>query len=288
MDKCFVYYGGVFIKSAFDGMMGLCKYLYDNREDIKDGAKTAASAVGPAIIDGAKIGATVGADVLIATPGVLLDIFRGVDALGMKFATWYNPPDNGLKEIMDKVKQRNEEHHKMMAKLAAEQGVEATRATNKTMALKDKKFELEQEVASMNAIKAAKDAATNLNEGLSGEITGLEHMLVMGEVHKGKDKAKAKKAIKASKNPSKSTMARFQLTGMGAPSAVAVPVAVPEPNVGEMDQSDSDDDGLGGGGKRATRKRGKRSSKRGSRKTKTTRKKTTRKKTTRKKRRGKK
>ena len=272
LDECFVYYGGELLKKIFDWLMTVCKYLYDNRADIKDGAETAARAVGPAM----KKGAYVGADVLIATPRVLLDILIGVDALGMKFATWYNPPDNGLKEIMAAVRERNQAHHKRMDELAAEQGEEATRATNKTMKLQSENFNDQQKVDSMNAIKAAKNAAGVVHAQLTEENARLKHQFVMDQV---KDNGKGKTGVSkvSSRKPGK-YRPRFPHTGTGrVPHAKGGP---PSAGAGMelYGDSESEYDGLDKGGKRATRKRGKRSSKRGSRKTKTTRKKTTRKK----------
>ena len=282
LDECFVYYGGVFIKSAVGGMMGLCKYLYDNREDIKDGAKTGASAVGSAMKTGATVGATVGADVLIATPGVILNILRGVDDLAMRFAAEYNPKTNGFDEILDAVKRRNDAHHAMMAQLATEQEEAAGKETKRTMELEQEQFNAQQEVDSMTAIREASEAARTKQDGLIGNTARLNYGLTMGVVGKGKDNGKSG-ALKAfSGKPVFKHRPKKVLQGFGPED---VPAAAAGAGARRMDQSDDDFDV---GGKRATRKRGKRSSKRGSRKTKTTRKKTTRKKTTRKKRRGKK
>ena len=212
LPNCFMYFAGDFLKHVLDWMMNLCKELYDNREDIAtgfiSGAKTAADAAGPAVV---------------ATPGAILNILRGVDALGMRFAGWYNPPDNGLREIMDKVKQRNEEYHAEMNQLAAEQAEAAGKETDRTMELQKKKFVAQKMVDSRTAIREASEAAGRLHEQLTEEIAGLDHLLVMSEVRKGKGKSKSKSK--------------------------------------------------GRGGKRATRKRGKRSSNRAPRKNKTTRKK---------------
>ena len=261
LDKCFVYYGGVFLQSAVGGMMGLCKYLYDNRDSIgqsvASGAKTAASAAGTAAV---------------ATPGVLLDIFRGVDALGMRFAEEYNPELNGFDEILDAVKRRNEEYHAMMVQLAAEQAEAAGKATARTMKLQKKRFVAQKKVDSMTAIREASEAARRLHEQLIEETAGLDHQLVMGEV--GEVGEVAKKGDVVSHTPMPTGQPRVKLPGVGGPKYV------PDARAGmELVDSGSDSEFEIGG---------KRSSKRGSRKTKTTRKKTTRKKTTRKKRRGKK
>jgi hypothetical protein len=261
---------------VLDWMMNLCKDLYDNRETIATG-----------FISGAKTAANVGADVLVATPGAILDILRGVDALAMRFATWYNPPDNGLAEIMAAVRERNEEHHAMMDELAAEQGEAAGKATARTMKLQSENFNARQKVESMDAITRAKAAAGEVHAQLTEENAHLTHRLVMGEVGKGKGKgrgkgSKGKVPVKSSRNEkdSKSTIPRFPHTGTGSAGAKVGPRAGPSAGAGMelYGDSESEYDGLGKGGKRATRKRGKRSSKRGSRKTKTTRKKTTRKK----------
>ena len=227
LDKCFVYYGRALLTKILDWMITVCKFLYDNREGIKDGAKTAASAVGPAM----RKGATVGADVLVATPGAILDILIGVDALGMQFATWYNPPDNGFREIMEKVKRDNEAYHGREAVRRGKEAVAVKKATDKTMMLQEKDREVLLNLKSEQAIKAANDAASILHGELGTSILTNSISGVITELgNRGK---------------------------RGGPSAGARPM--------ELD--------LGGGGKRATRKRGKRSSKRAPRKTKTTRKK---------------
>ncbi len=182
LPNCFMYFAGDFLKHVLDWMMNLCKELYDNREDIAtgfiSGAKTAADAAGPAVV---------------ATPGAILNILRGVDALGMRFAGWYNPPDNGLREIMDAVKRRNEEHHAMMDQLAAEQAEVAGKETDRTMELQKKKFVAQKKVDSRTAIREASEAAGRLHEQLTEEIAGLDHQLVMGEVRKGKGKGRGGK-----------------------------------------------------------------------------------------------
>ena len=181
LPNCFMYFAGDFLKHVLDWMMNLCKELYDNREDIAtgfiSGAKTAASAAGTAVV---------------ATPGAILYILRGVDALGMRFAEEYNPELNGFNEILDAVKRRNEEHHAMMDQLAAEQAEVAGKETDRTMELQKKKFVAQKKVDSMTAIREASEAAGRLHEQLTEEIAGLDHQLVMGEVRKGKGKGKGK------------------------------------------------------------------------------------------------
>lgn len=255
LPNCFMYFAKDFIKHVLDWMMNLCKDLYDNRDTIgqsvASGAITASSAVGPAVV---------------ATPGALLDILRGVDALGMRFAGWYNPPDNGLREIMDAVKQRNEEYHAEMGELAAEQAEAVGKKTAKTMELQDKKLVAQRKVASMNAIREASEAAGELHAQLTEETGRLDNEITMDAVRRGKGKVKAVKAVKASTKH----LPRFpSYPGQGNAGAGN---RGPSAGAGPMDQSDSDGK-LGGGGKRATRKRSKRSSKRAPRKTKTTRRK---------------
>ena len=182
LPNCFMYFAGDFLKHVLDWMMNLCKELYDNREDIAtgfiSGAKTAASAAGTAVV---------------ATPGAILYILRGVDALGMRFAEEYNPELNGFNEILDAVKRRNEEHHAMMDQLAAEQAEVAGKETDRTMELQKKKFVAQKKVDSMTAIREASEAAGRLHEQLTEEIAGLDHQLVMGEVRKGKGKGRGGK-----------------------------------------------------------------------------------------------
>jgi hypothetical protein len=259
LDKCFVYYGRALLTKILDWMMTVCKDLYDNRDSIgrsvASGAKTVASAAGTAAV---------------ATPGVILDILRGVDVLGMKFAAWYNPETNGFDEFLDAVKRRNEEYHALMDELAAEQAEVAGKETDRTMELQNKKFVAQKKVDSMTAIREASEAAGRLHEQLTEEIAGLDHKLVMGQVKdKGKGKGKTG-ALKAPSNRPVKYSPKQVSPGLG-PERVPHAKGVPSAGAG-MELGDSESD-LGKGGKRATRKRGKRSSKRGSRKTKTTRKK---------------